>query len=182
MIIWCDIESKDWCHTFSNRSILKYYFKRLSSTQHPPVSSRVDVLNYRHSPCWACCFLVRDESFQDNWQTNISIPLLCGMEVLGVATLRQAVGGALVFSQVPTYLCRRRGHNGMTFFILVHNLYLCYNLWTFTHSHLILHYVHCCSSSFQPLSETLVFSSCLFKAPLRIKPTLLWLVDCFLCV
>ena len=31
------------------------------------------------------------------------------------------------------------------------------------------HIVHCCSSSFQPLSETLGFSSCLFKAPLPIK-------------
>ena len=37
--------------------------------------------------------------------------------------------------------------------------------------------VHRCSSSFQPLSQTLDFSSCPFKARLLIQPSLLWLAS-----
>ena len=39
------------------------------------------------------------------------------------------------------------------------------------------HLLHCCSSSFQPLSERLGFSSCLFNTPLSKKPSLLWLAS-----
>ena len=51
--------------------------------------------------------------------------------------------------------------------------------WKALHALIFVYYfpqtVHCCSSSFQPLSETLGFTSCLFKGLLLIKLSLLWL-------